>query len=82
MSDDTEMLDFVKALAHADRLKIVGMLVQKPERMAAIAAGLSLPIREVFNHLAFLEHVGVVHKKDDLYKLDTNGLENSRPPSV
>ena len=34
MSDDTEMLDFVKALAHADRLKIVGMLVQKPERMA------------------------------------------------
>ncbi len=75
MSDDTEMLDFVKALAHADRLKIVGMLVQKPERMAEIAAGLSLPIREVFNHLAFLEHVGVVHKKDDLYKLDTNGLE-------
>jgi hypothetical protein len=75
MSDEKEMLNFVKALAHADRLKIVGMLAQKPERMSGIAAELSLPTREVFNHLSFLEHVGVVHKKDDLYELDTNGLE-------
>ncbi|MGA2503619.1 MAG: ArsR family transcriptional regulator [Anaerolineales bacterium] len=55
------MLDFVKALAHADRLKIVGMLAQKPAKLSEIAAGLSLPSREVFSHLAFLEHVGVVH---------------------
>jgi hypothetical protein len=75
MMDNQEMLDFVKALAHADRLKIVGMLAQKPARLPEIAAGLSLPTREVFNHLAFLEHVGVVHKKDDLYELDTNGLQ-------
>jgi hypothetical protein len=73
--DNQEMLDFVKALAHADRLKIVGILAQKSARMPEIAAGLSLPTREVFNHLAFLEHVGVVHKKDDLYELDTNGLQ-------
>ncbi len=75
MDDDHEMLDFVKALTHADRLKIVGMLTKNPERMAAIAEGLSLPTREVFNHLAFLEHVGVVHQKDGLYELDTDGLE-------
>lgn len=73
--DNQEMLDFVKALAHADRLKIVGILAQKSARMPEIAAGLSLPTREVFNHLVFLEHVGVVHKKDDLYELDTNGLQ-------
>lgn len=75
MEDNNEMLDFVKALAHADRLKIVGMLVQKSARMAEITEGLSLPTREVFNHLAFLEHVGVVHKNDDRYELDTDGLE-------
>ncbi len=75
MEDKEAMLDFVKALAHADRLKIVGMLAQKPARMAEITDGLSLPTREVFNHLAFLEYVGVVHKNEDLYELDTNGLE-------
>jgi hypothetical protein len=75
MDGNHEMLDFVKALAHADRLKIVGILVQKPARMAEIRDELSLPTRDVFNHLAFLEHVGVVHKKDDLYELDTNGVE-------
>jgi len=75
MEDNNEMLDFVKALAHADRLKIVGMLAQKPVRLAEITEGLSLPTREVFNHLVFLEYVGVVHKKDELYELDTDRLE-------
>jgi hypothetical protein len=75
MEDNNEMLDFVKALANADRLKIVGMLVQNPARMADIVEGLSLPIREVFNHLAFLEYVGVVHKQADRYELDTDGLQ-------
>ena len=75
MEDDNEMLDFVKALAHADRLKIVGMLAQKPARLREITEGLSLPTREVFNHLAFLEHVGVVHQKEELYELDTDGME-------
>jgi len=69
------MLDFVKALTHADRLKIVGMLIQRPARLPEITAGLSLPTRDVFNHLAFLEHAGVVHKKDDRYELDMDGLE-------
>jgi hypothetical protein len=75
MTENNEMLDFVKALAHADRLKIVGMLAQKPAHLTEISAELSLPSREVFNHLAFLQHVGVVHIKNDLYELDTDGLE-------
>jgi hypothetical protein len=76
MEGNHEILDFVKALAHADCLKIVGMLVQKPACMAEITEGFSLPTREVFNHLAFLEYVGVVHKKEDIYELDTDGLES------
>jgi hypothetical protein len=75
MMENKEMLDFVKALAHADRLKIVGMLAQRSASLTEIAAGLSLPSREVFNHLAFLEHVGVVHVAGDLYELDTDGLQ-------
>jgi ArsR family transcriptional regulator, arsenate/arsenite/antimonite-responsive transcriptional repressor len=75
MKENNEMLDFIKALAHADRLKIVGMLVQKPARLAEIAQGLSLPTRQVFDHLDFLEYVGLVHNKDDRYELDTDGLE-------
>lgn len=75
MTENNEMLDFVKALAHTDRLKIVGMLAQKSAPLSEIAAGLSLPIREVFNHLAFLDHVGVVHVNDGLYELDTDRLE-------
>jgi hypothetical protein len=75
MMENKEMLDFVKALAHADRLKIVGMLAQRSANLTEIAAGLSLPSREVFNHLAFLEHVGVVHVAGDLYELDTDGLQ-------
>ncbi len=50
--------------------------------MTEITAGLSLPTRDVFNHLAFLEHVGVVHIKDDLYELDKDGLEIICTPSV
>jgi hypothetical protein len=75
MAQEQEMLDFVKALAHEDRLKIVGALVQRPARMEDIRENLSLPTRELFNHLAFLEHVGVIHKKGDLYELDTQGLQ-------
>jgi ArsR family transcriptional regulator len=75
MNEDPNMLDFVKALAHADRLKIVGMLVQKPAGLAGLAAALSLPARQAFNHLAFLEFVGVVQKKGELYELKTDALE-------
>jgi hypothetical protein len=75
MLENSEILDFVKALANADRLKIVGMLSQNPARLSEIVSGLSLPTREVFDHLTFLEHVGVIHIAGDLYELDMNGLE-------
>ena len=75
MEDNKAMLDFVKALAHADRLKIVGMLAQRPARLVEITEGLSLAYREVSNHMVFLEHVGVVHRNEDVFELDTIGLE-------
>ncbi len=73
--NNTEMLDFVKALTHADRLKIVGMLVQGPATLPQVTEGLSLPRREAFKHLEFLKFVGVIHEEDGLYELNTDGLE-------
>jgi hypothetical protein len=73
--DNTEMLDFVKALAHADRLKIVGMLVQHAASLEQITENLSLPKREVYNHLEFLKFVEVVRETSAGYQLNTDGLE-------
>jgi hypothetical protein len=75
MKDNTEMLDFVKALAHADRLKIVGMLVQRPASLSEITEGLSLPVREVYDHVEFLKFVEVVREAYGKYQLDTDALE-------
>jgi hypothetical protein len=75
MSDVPEMIDFVKAMAHTDRLKIVGMLVQKPASLSEIARELSLPTRDAYNHLEFLKFVEVVCEVSGLYQLDDDGLE-------
>ena len=54
---ENEMLDFVKALTHADRLRIIGALTtRKSATIKELAESLNLPFREVFNHLAFLKH--------------------------
>ncbi len=75
MSAVPEMIDFVKAMAHTDRLKIVGMLVRKPATLAEIAKELSLPSREAFNHLEFLKFVEVVREVSGKFQLDDDGLE-------
>jgi DNA-binding transcriptional ArsR family regulator len=76
MNVNVEMLDLLKALAHADRLKIIGMLVQNPATLSQVAAGLPLPTRDAYNHLAFLEYVGLVSENEGLYHLQTEQLEN------
>lgn len=75
MNDIPDMLDFVKAIAHTDRLRIVGMLVQKPASLAEIAKKLSLPNRDAYNHLEFLKFVEVVREVSGIFQLDDNGLE-------
>lgn len=75
MNENAEMLDLLKALAHADRLKIIGMLVQNPATLSQVAAGLPLPTRDAYNHLAFLEYVGLVSESEGVYHLQTDQLE-------
>ncbi len=69
------MLTFVKAIANADRLRIIGLLSQHSARRAEIAEKLGLSIRDTFNHLSFLEHVGVISQQDGMYELQPDHLE-------
>jgi hypothetical protein len=76
MDENPEILSFVKALASADRLRIVGVLVRGKASQSDIAEQLHLPIRDVFNHLSFLVEVGIVHEEDGLYDLDQKAIES------
>ena len=73
--EQNEMIDFVKALSDADRLRIIGMLTQRPATIKEVAAELGLPFKDAMNHLAFMKFAGIVREKDDVYELDPEGLE-------
>ena len=55
MNTNPEMLDFLKAMSDADRLRIIGLLTQRRASRADIVEKLNLPLRDVVDHLAFLE---------------------------
>jgi hypothetical protein len=74
MNTNPEMLDILKALSDADRLRIVGLLTQRRASRADIVEKLKLPLREVVDHIAFLEQVGVVSKKGEQYELNEKKL--------
>lgn len=76
MNDTHELLDFVKAMTDADRLRIIGVLARKRTKNTEIADQLSMPLRDVVDHLAFLEHVDVISLQDELYELNTEKIEN------
>lgn len=69
------MLDLVKALAHVDRLQIIGILAYGPASRDQVTASLSLPLRQVYNHLEFLKYVQVIHENDGVFSLDSLALE-------
>jgi hypothetical protein len=75
MNEQPEILSFVKAMASADRLRIIGVLVRGRATQAEIAAQLHLSVRDVFDNLAFLTHVGVIHETSGVYDLDEKAIE-------
>src|SRR6186713_2071549 len=76
MNEEPEILAFVKALSSADRLRIIGVLVRGKFTQGDIAEQLHLPVRDVFNHLAFLVEVGLINETDGMYELDEKAVEN------
>jgi hypothetical protein len=76
MDKSAGMLDLVKAASDADRLRIIGVLAQRPATIKSVAAELNIPFRQAFNHLAYLEYVGVACREGDDFILDEAALES------
>ena len=76
MSTQPDVLNFVKAMASADRLRIVGLLSQGPKRAAEIAGSLGLHASDVNRHLEQLTGSGVVHEADGVYDLNEKAIES------
>lgn len=74
-----ELLQFCKALADANRLKIVGLLAQQPYSVEQLAALLSLGASTVSHHLARLAQAGLVTARAEgyysIYSLQTEHLQ-------
>jgi len=75
MEPQPEVLSFVKAMASAERLRIIGALVRGRATQAEIAEQLHVPVRDVFDHLSFLAHVGIVSEVDGAYELNEKAIE-------
>jgi predicted transcriptional regulator len=76
---NTELLNFFKALADANRLKIVGLLAQEELTVEQLAEMLNLRASTVSHHLARLSKAGLVSARAEsyynLYRLETKSLE-------
>jgi predicted transcriptional regulator len=74
-----ELVTFFKALADANRLKIVGLLAEKPYSVEELAALLQLKPPTVSHHLAKLVEAGLVESRTEsyynVYRLDQAALE-------
>jgi len=74
-----ELLSFFKALADPNRLKIVGLLAQKPHHVEQIAAILNLGVSATSHHLSMLAHAGLVAARTEghyyNYSLQTSVLK-------
>jgi len=77
MEPQPEVLSFVKALASADRLRIVGLLSQGAKRAVEIASVLGIHASEANRHLEQLTASGVVSEADGVYDLNEKAIESS-----
>jgi len=73
-----EMVTFFKALADASRLKIVGLLAQRPYSVEELAALLDLKPSTISHHLSRLAEAGLVTARAEgyysVYQLDQAAL--------
>jgi predicted transcriptional regulator len=75
-----ELLEFFKALADANRLKIIGLLAQGEYTVEQMAEMLDLRPSTVSHHLTRLSKAGLVSARSEsyynVYRLETNTLES------
>jgi predicted transcriptional regulator len=75
-----ELVTFFKALADTNRIKIVGLLAEKPYSVEELASLLKLKPPTVSHHLAKLAQAGLVTSRTEsyynVYQLDQAALES------
>jgi len=75
-----ELLDFFRALADENRLKIVGLLAQKPSSVTDLAKALGLSVSTTSGHLSSLAYAGLVKAQPDghyfIYSLQMETIQN------
>ncbi len=77
MDTQPEILSFVKALASADRLRIVGLLsLRGSKRAAEIASALGVHASEANRHLEQLTASGVVREAGGVFDLNEKAIES------
>ena len=74
--NQNEMLEFVKALCHADRLRVIGALAQKSASTRDISGALGMHPDDVTQHLGMLKQAGIVREQAETWSLDTRNIEN------
>jgi hypothetical protein len=73
--NENEMLNFARALADADRLRIIGLLTQRSASLTGISADLGFHPADTRRHLEQLLQGGIVRSAEGFYELDTDALE-------
>jgi biotin operon repressor len=77
--NDEQLLTFFKALADTNRLKIIGLLAQRPYSVEQLSAMLELRPPTVSHHLKLLSEAGLVSARAEsyynLYQLEPGVLE-------
>jgi biotin operon repressor len=77
--NDEELLTFFKALADANRLKIIGLLSQRAYSVEELAALLDLRSPTISHHLKLLSEAGLVSARAEsyynMYQLEAGVLE-------
>ena len=78
-ANDEQLLTFLKALADANRLKIIGLLSQQVYSVEQLAALLNLRPPTVSHHLKLLSEAGLVSARAEsyynMYQLESGVLE-------
>lgn len=73
------LLNFFKALADANRLKIIGLLATKESSVEELSTVLDISASTVSHHLSKLSEIGLVTARADgyfnVYRLETDALE-------
>ncbi len=75
MTNENELMEFFKAMANAERLKIAGLLGIEPLSAVGLADRLRIKPAAIVNHLERLTALGLVRQDGVLYALDVAALE-------